>query len=313
MRETLRDRHIAVLYGGLSAEREISLRTGAAIIKALQDAGYRVTPVDVDRTVTERLRAVRPDVAFLALHGRMGEDGAIQGVLEYLAIPYTGSGVLASALALDKLRSKQVFVATGVATPPWQVADRAGALPVPAAYPVVVKPLLEGSSIGMSLVKTAAELPAALAGAFAHDRTALLEEYQAGREITVSVIGNEQARALPAVEIVPDNAFFDFAAKYTKGKTQYMTPARLTADEAAAAAALAVAAYRALGCRGLGRVDIIVRPGNRPTVLEVNTLPGMTETSLLPKAAAAAGLTFTQLLEEVLELARNDNDNGNGA
>ena len=159
----------------------------------------------------------------------------------------------------------------------------------------------------------ATQVPAALVRAFAYDRTALIEEYQAGREITVSVIGNGRPRALPAVELVPANEFFDYEAKYTKGRTQYIVPARLDAAAAELAADTALAAYRALGCRGLGRVDIIMRDGDRPTVLEVNTLPGMTETSLAPKAAAAAGMTFVQLLEEMLAAARNDNDSRNGA
>ncbi len=310
MRAELQGKHLVVLYGGLSAERPVSLRSGAAVAQALTEAGYRVTLLDVDRTIAARLAAAQPDAVFLALHGRMGEDGTIQGLLEYLAIPYSGSGVLASALALDKLRSKQVFTAAGIPTPPWLVAERGGPVPAPASYPVVVKPILEGSSIGMSLVRSAAELPAALERAFACDATLLLEEYQAGREITVSIIGNRRLRALPAVEVVPDSGFFDYEAKYTKGKTQYIVPARLTDDEAAAAAAVAQAAYRALGCRGLARVDVIVRAGNRPTVLEVNTLPGMTATSLVPKAAAAAGITFAQLLEDVLVLALQGDDDG---
>ncbi len=305
----LKQRPVAVLYGGLSAERPVSLRTGAAIIEALRADGYtQVVPIDVDRTVTDKLQAARPAVALLALHGRMGEDGTIQGVLEYLAIPYTGSGVLASALALDKVRSKQVFMAAGVPTPPWQVAERGQPAPAVTAFPVVVKPALEGSSIGMSLVHDAAALPAALERAFACDRVALIEPLVRGREITVSIIGTTRLQVLPAVEIVPGNEFFDYEAKYTKGKTEYLVPARLTDAERQAADAAAVAAYRALGCRGLGRVDIIMQADGSPTVLEVNTLPGMTATSLLPKAAAAAGIGFAALLTTLLELALTGNE-----
>lgn len=301
--DELKTMTIAVLRGGRSAEREISLRTGAAILKALGEAGYRVVDLDVGRDLAEKLIALRPGLAFLALHGRGGEDGTVQGLLEYLGIPYTGSGVLASALALDKVRSKQVFAAAGIPTPRWTVARRGEPAPAPPGYPVVVKPAFEGSSLGMSIVRAPAELPAALELAARYDAEILFEEYVAGREVTVSILGNRELRLLPIVEIVPRNEFFDHEAKYTKGKTEYIVPARLSAAVAAAANEAARATYRALGCRGLGRVDIIIEPSGQPRVLELNTLPGMTETSLLPKAAAAAGLSFPALLTELLGLA----------
>jgi len=296
----LEKKNITVLYGGLSAEREISLKTGKAIISALHDAGYRVTGIDVDRQIVERLHRDRPDVVFIALHGRWGEDGTIQGVLEYLGIPYTGSGVTGSAVALDKLRSKQLFMANGLPTPPFQLLREDDALPVITSWPVIVKPAREGSSIGMSLVREADGLAVALAAAFACDREVLVEEYICGREFTVGVMGNNPLEPLPIVEIMPTNDFFDFTAKYTKGKTEYRVPAQITPAIASEMSRLAVAACRALECYGLARVDVMLDKKEKPYLLEINTIPGMTSLSLLPMAAAAAGLSFVQLLEKAL-------------
>jgi D-alanine-D-alanine ligase len=296
--EELKNKKIAVLRGGLSAERDVSLRTGAAVLKALRESGYTVIDVDAGRDLAERLRHEGADIAFIALHGRFGEGGTVQGLLELLGIPYTGSGVLASALAMDKVTTKQVLIYHGVKTPAFATfrqGDDPGAVDWQ-CWPAIVKPAREGSTIGVGIVQRAEELPAALTAALLHDSTVLIEEFIEGMEVTVGVLDGE---ALPIIQVLPKGGFYDYHAKYTAGQTEYILPAPLPADIYKRLQDAAAAAFRFLGCAGAVRVDFMVR-GNEFFCLEVNTIPGMTETSLLPKAARQAGISFEQLAQRIL-------------
>lgn len=302
MKEKLKQVNVAVLMGGLSAEREVSLKTGAAIAAALQRSGYRVVPLDVTREVARDLRRRRIGAAFIALHGRGGEDGTMQGLLETMGIPYTGSGVLASALAMDKKHSKWVFTRNRLPHAPFTVLDRealaakgwpCGKL----SPPLVVKPTCEGSTIGISIVRRKGDLKKALRSALRYGDEVLVEQFISGRELTVGVLGD---RALEVVEIVAVGGFYDYKAKYRSGTTRYLVPAALEPSARKRLQRLALAAHAALGCRGASRVDFRLRRDGRPFLLEVNTIPGMTETSLLPKAAAAEGMSFEELVEWIL-------------
>jgi D-alanine-D-alanine ligase len=293
-------RRIVVLMGGLSAEREVSLRTGAAVLKALQESGLDAVGLDAGVDLPERLKELGAQVVFLALHGRFGEDGTVQGLLELLQIPYTGSGVLASSVAMNKLVTKQLLLHHGVKTPAgasFRAGDDAAAfVGAQQGYPLVVKPAREGSTIGVSIVHDATGLQAGLDEALRHDTLVLTEEFIAGAEVTVGVLGDQP---LPVIQVVPKGGFYDYRSKYTPGQTEYLLPAPLPATILALLQEQAVAACRALGCRGAARVDFIVR-GDELFCLEVNTIPGMTETSLLPKAAAAAGVGFRELVLRIL-------------
>jgi D-alanine-D-alanine ligase len=301
----MRQKRIGVLCGGLSAEREVSLRTGEAISATLVERGYDAVRVYVDRDLDLALRQSRIDVAFLALHGRYGEDGCVQGLLELLGIPYTGSSVMASALAMNKVKAKELFRLYNLPTPPYHVlssgADNIAELHGSFGYPAVVKPAREGSSVGVALVRNAAELEAACEVAFRFDDEVLVERYVEGREVSVAVLND---RALGAIEIVPTQPFYDYGAKYTAGKSEYHMPARLGPERYRGVLTQAALAHRALGCSGATRVDMIVSDRGNEYVLEVNTIPGMTATSLLPKIASHAGLDFGALLEEMLGAAR---------
>jgi D-alanine-D-alanine ligase len=297
---------VGVLMGGHSAEREVSLRTGAAILAALRRCGHRAVGIDAGRDLPQQLARRKVGVAFIALHGRGGEDGTVQGLLECLGIPYTGSGVLGSALAMDKKQSKWIFRAHGLPTPDFEVlaAGVRGAWPLERLEtPVVVKPVCEGSTVGMSVVRSRGALAKALATAFRYDPEVLVEAFVPGRDLTVGVLGDT---ALPAVEMRPRGGFYSYRAKYTSGATEYLVPAPLTDRQAARTGELALAAHRALGCRGASRVDFRLDERGRPLLLEVNTIPGMTETSLLPKAASAAGIGFDELVGRILAAARLD-------
>jgi D-alanine-D-alanine ligase len=272
-------------------------------------------PIGVPAVATTDLALAgerRPDVVFLALHGRYGEDGTIQGMLELLGIPYTGSGVLASALAMSKVMSKKLFRLEGIPTPDsWVLSDAGEAEDLLSRHaagrerlplPLVVKPNEQGSTIGITVVRDDIELAPAIRTAFHYDSCVLLERFVAGTEITAAVLGNRELEVLPLVEIVPEGGFYDYERKYTAGATDEIVPARIRPEETERARELAIRAHRALGCRGMSRVDMIVAEDGI-WVLEVNTIPGMTPTSLLPRAAAAAGLTFTQLLDRLIALA----------
>lgn len=296
----MQQKKIGVLYGGISAEREISLKTGAAVLKALQELGYQAVGIDVGQDLPAQLKEAGVEVAFIALHGRFGEDGRVQGLLEMLQIPYTGSGVLASSLAIDKVATKQLLIYHELPTPGFEVvksSEQAERLVRDCRHlPLVVKPSREGSTIGISIVKSAEALRHGLDTAAALDSTVLVEEFIDGLELTASVLNGE---ALPIIQIVPKGGFYDFHAKYTAGQTEYLLPAPLNASVYTRIQQVAVEACAALGCRGAARVDFMLRE-KEFYCLEVNTIPGMTETSLLPKAAQAAGIDFGRLVEMIL-------------
>lgn len=299
-RQELKKKKIGVLMGGLSSEREISLRTGKAVLSALQEAGYRAVDVDAGRDLPRRLHEEGIEVAFIALHGRYGEDGTVQGLLEILGIPYTGSGVMASSVAMDKVTTKKLLCYHGLPTPAFRVVRRgenAEEAPAGCGFPLVVKPSREGSTIGVTIARDRKELAEGLGAAHELDEVALVEDYIAGQEVTVGVLDGE---ALPIIQVVPKGGFYDFRAKYTAGQTEYVLPAPLEASLYARIQETALAAYRALGCCGAVRVDFMVR-AEAFFCLEVNTIPGMTETSLLPKAAAHAGIPFAELAQRILE------------
>ncbi len=339
---------VVVLTGGDSAEREICLKSGAKVMAALDLARYDAVAVDLAQITNGRAdqlagalmapteyqpkalpesgaapagpalapasgscleRApLKPDVVFIALHGGAGENGTVQGLLDLFGIPYVGSGVLASAMALDKVIAKKLFEREGIPTPKW-VSLRAGQRPLPSeetlaaiGLPCVVKPASEGSSLGVTIVKQRDQFGPALGLAFQYGKVALVEEFIPGVEITGPVLGNEDPQVLPLVEIVPNAEFYDYHAKYTPGATDEIIPARITEAQAARAKELTLAAHLALGCRGMSRVDMIVGP-DEVYVLELQTIPGLTETSLLPRAAEAAGISFPQLVDRLIELA----------
>lgn len=295
--------------GGRSSEREISLRTGRAVQRALERRGYRAVAIDVGESLLRELRANKIELAFLALHGPGGEDGTIQGFLETIGMPYTGSGVRASAIAMHKVTAKTLLACQGIPVPAGTVI-RAGQAPpatIPPAglrWPLIVKPAAEGSTIGISIVRKPSEWRVAIKRAHRYDREAVVEAYIPGHEVTVSVLrGARGPMALPTIEIVAPGGFYDYAAKYTKGLSRYLCPAPLPDRVNRRVTELAIRAYEILGCDGAARVDFRVTPRGRPYVLEVNTIPGMTETSLLPMAAARAGMDYEMLAEEILKSA----------
>jgi D-alanine-D-alanine ligase len=295
----LAGKKIAVLMGGISAEREISLRSGKMVCAALVRLGLKPWAINVrgwrDLVALERRR---PDVAVLTLHGTGGEDGAVQGALEWMRVPYTGSGVLASALAMDKARSKEIFNFLGLPTPAWVLLNHPREK-VPATFPVpcVVKPNRQGSTVGITIVRRRNQLAPALRLAWKHDTQVLVEKYCPGRELTVGVLADQP---LAVIEIVPKNEFYDYEAKYTPGMSEHIIPARIGAAQTLEVQRLALAAHRALGCRGASRVDFIVSGGGRLNILEVNTLPGLTATSLLPDAARSVGIAFEELVGRMI-------------
>lgn len=309
-RQKLRRRRLAVLYGGWSAERPISLKSGAAVRGALKRLGLPHAGIDVRPDVAQELRRRRVDLAFLAVHGPFGEDGALQGLLDVLGVPYTGSGVRASALAMHKPSAKQIFDSCGLPTPDWFCVRRGEKRATPSLKtPWVVKPASQGSALGVSVVRRASQWGPALRRALALDSEALVERFAPGTEITVAVL---DGRALPVVEIVPKHAFYDFYSKYAKGGSRHLVPARLPAAMLRRASELAVKAFHALGCRHFARVDFMAPRRGAPALLEVNTLPGMTATSLFPDAARAAGLGFDELVLTLLSLALADAESSKG-
>jgi D-alanine-D-alanine ligase len=315
---------VAVLKGGPSLERQVSLRSGARVEDALERLGHEVVGIDVGTDLIRRLRAERPDVVFVALHGRDGEDGTVQELLEILGLPYTGSGVAACARAMDKVLAKHLMIEAGVPTPEFfafnQTAFRelgaAEALPAIEErldFPIVVKPSSQGSALGIKFARTAADVPSALVAAFSYDAKVLLERYVDGRDLAVSILdgGDGQSPlALPVVEAVPTAApggegedFYDFEARYDIGRTEFICPARLPEAVTQRAQELALRTYELLGCHGFGRVDLMLGPDDELSVLEANSIPGLTETSLLPQAAEAAGIGFDDLVARVLASA----------
>lgn len=300
---------VALLAGGASDEREISLASGKGAQEALEAAGFTVQFIDpVNKEDLQALITGDFDVAFLCLHGRYGEDGTIQGMLEILGIPYIGSGVWSSALAIDKAKAKVFYDHFGINTPQSITVTRATELTgkdliAKIGTPVVVKPSTEGSALGVHIVSTPEEVDAAIQEVFAMDSELLVEKYISGTELTVSVIGNSKPEALPVIEIVPSHDFYDFESKYAPGGSLHICPARLSDEDTARVQAVAVKAHKALGCRGVSRTDIIMDENGVCWALETNTVPGMTSTSLFPDAGKVAGYTFPQLCTKLIELA----------
>jgi D-alanine-D-alanine ligase len=303
---------VALLMGGSSLERGVSLRSAARVEDALTALGHEVVPLDVGPELVSQLRGGHPDVAFIALHGPGGEDGTVQELLEILGIPYTGPGVAACALCMDKVAAKHEIRSAGLPTPDWfafnatafrelgaadtleEIEDRLG-------FPLVLKPASQGSSLGVEFASSRDEVPEALVAAFSYDDRVLLERYVKGRELAVSVLGTEP---LPVVEAIPrEEDFFNFEARYEIGRTKYVCPAELSETETAEVRELAVRTYETLGCSGFARVDLMLGEGG-PQVLEVNAIPGLTDTSLFPMAAEAAGIDFGGLVSRIIELAR---------
>jgi D-alanine-D-alanine ligase len=297
--EVFKEKLVGVLMGGLSAEREISLQTGEAVSKALRDRGYETVCLDVDRQICSRLAQAKVEVAFIALHGRWGEDGCIQGLLESLGIPYTGSGVLASGLAMDKVQAKRLFDGAGLPTAAWRfpaTSDTVRDL----GLPLVVKPRAEGSTVGLSVIHDPSELETAIEKA-GGEKEAMAEQYVAGREIAVGVLGHgDAARCLGSVEIKPADGLYDYEAKYHRDDTEYLAPAPVPEAIQRRLAELTLAVHRLLGCGGATRTDFLWDEQDDPKVLELNTIPGMTSHSLLPMIAKLEGLTFEDLVETIL-------------
>lgn len=285
-----KNKKVAVVMGGISHEKEVSVRTGTGVTAALKERGYNAVPLIVADDALQQIGDAKPDVVFIALHGRFGEDGALQGALEMMHIPYTGSDVCASAVAMNKLLTKRIAETVGVRCPRSMSLDEI-------SFPAIVKPNREGSTVGMHIVRNQADLNAALKDATTLDSTVLVEEFVEGTEVTVAVLCGE---SLPVLEIVPKSGFYDYASKYTKGATDYICPARIDAQVAALVQEWSKKVYDVLGCRGVARADFMINQSGMPYFLEINTIPGMTETSLVPKAAAQMGLNYGDVCERVL-------------
>ena len=319
-------KRIGVLMGGLSSERDVSIRSGLAIYQSLQELGYNAVPVDVDRGVVSLLKKEKVKLAFLALHGGAGENGAMQGMLEVLGIPYTGSGVMASALAMDKEMSKKIFSYHGLPVVPFIVVkkkkaakkrstkdvqsdegpDMSGAYSFPALprppfdLPWVVKPVAEGSSIGVNIIKEEGELHPCLEKTFSLGERLIVEQFIQGKELHIGILGE---KILGGVEVRPSLEFYNYEAKYTSGLTDYIMPPEVDEPTFDKVKTMALRAHKTLSCSGASRVDFMVDDNNEPYILEVNTLPGMTATSLLPKIAKSAGFEFNNLIEEIIRIA----------
>jgi D-alanine-D-alanine ligase len=304
---------VAVLKGGRSLERQVSLRSGARVEDALTRLGHEVVAIDGGADLVRQLRDARPDVAFVAMHGRDGEDGTVQELLEILDVPYTGSGVLACVRAADKVLAKHLMIEAAIPTPEFfafnetafrelGAADALAAIEERLEFPIVVKPSSQGSALGIKFARSAADVPAALVAAFSYDSKVLLERHVDGRDLAVSILDGEP---LPVVEAVPQgDEFYDFQARYEIGRTSFVCPAELPVGVTEQARDLALRTYRLLGCHAFARVDLMMDAAGELTVLEANPIPGLTETSLLPQAAEAAGISFDELVGRILELAQ---------
>lgn len=290
---------IGVIYGGKSSERKISLKTGAAIADGLRKGKYNVVLLDsAEKNFIKKLLSAKIDFAFIALHGFGGEDGSMQGLLEIAEIPYSGSGVAASALAMNKIYTKIIFESADIPTPKWSVVSSVYRLSsIVCRLPVVVKPAQQGSAIGVTIVRKKAQLKKAVKNALKYDDEAIVEEYIAGREITVPVLGN---KPMTPIEIIPKNEFYDFYSKYSAGGSRHLIPSRLPKKIIDKSRQLGLSAHQSLGCRAVSRVDMIVDRKNNIYVLEVNTMPGMTSTSLFPDAAKFDGISFGKMLKKII-------------
>lgn len=311
--KNLKDKNIVVLVGGPSQEAEVSRRTGGAICKTLQEAGYKATLLELNgKTLCDDLKGLECEIVFNALHGKYGEDGAVQGMLELLQIPYTGSGIMASAIGMNKKISKDLFVGAGIPTSQSQSFDVKeeskeeilASIKATFSYPFVIKAASQGgSSIGVSIVKEESQLEAALKEILSIDHSCIVERFLAGDEFTVSILNG---KAMPVIMIKPHSGNYDYSSKYTKGATEYLVPAPISEELTKEMQRISVAAYKVLNCSGVARVDVMTDHEGKPHVLEVNTIPGMTETSLVPKSANALGMSFLELCEEILATAGID-------
>lgn len=305
---------VAVLLGGNSSEREVSLRTGKQVAQALIEKGYQVREIDAASKLIDQLQEFHPDVVFIALHGKFGEDGTIQGLLEILGFPYTGSEVLVSALAINKVMTKKILIYEGINTAPFRVFTRkevqnkglaqvANEITAQLTLPVVTKPACQGSTIGVSVARDQRQLEAAIELALQHDDNSFAETFIKGTEVTASVLGTSNPQVLPLIEIVSKTGFYDYIAKYSAGLSHHIIPARVSSTVARKVESLALQTYRVLECRHFARIDFMISEDETPYVLEVNTIPGMTPTSLFPDAARAAGITFPDLVARLVEEA----------
>jgi D-alanine-D-alanine ligase len=299
----LKNKTIGVLMGGLSPEREVSIITGNSVLEALNRKGLTALPIYVDHNIGETLKSNPIDVAFLALHGTFGEDGCIQGLLEYFKIPYTASGVMGSALAYDKLKSKEILKFHGIPTPDYEVSYKYQEISRTLDLPVVVKPTNQGSSLGVTIVKDESQWKPALETAFAYSEEVMVEKFIDGKLLA---IGMNEMTPMPIIHIRPKSGFYDYEAKYTSGKTEYICPADIEEDESNRCRQVAIKVFQVLRGRGFPRVDVILDGRGTPQVLEMNTIPGMTPTSLLPMAAQEMGMEFDDLVVEILKTAQLD-------
>ncbi|OGS35240.1 MAG: hypothetical protein A2474_08175 [Elusimicrobia bacterium RIFOXYC2_FULL_34_12] len=298
-------KRIGVIYGGKSSEREISLKTGTAIAKALKEEYYSVILLDSGKAnFVKKILKSKIDFAFIALHGPGGEDGSMQGFLETLDIPYNGCGVLASAVSMDKIYSKKIFEYENIPTPEWYVISlNTPFLDSRFSFPVIVKPARQGSAIGINIARKKTELKRAIKEALKYDSEVIIEQYIEGKEVTVAILGD---RALTPIEIIPKNEFYDFYSKYSAGGSEHLVPARLSDKISKKAMEIGLRAHKSLGCKAVSRIDMIIDKRNNIYVLEVNTIPGMTNTSLLPDAAKYEGISFGKLLKNIIYYSLNE-------
>ena len=299
----LKNKKIGVLYGGLSSEREISIKSGKAVLSALKRLKLKAVGIDATRDVAEKIKKANIDIAYVILHGPMGEDGTIQGMLEIMGIPYTCSGVFASALSMDKDISKKLFRCNGIPTPDWTVIKQFEPFREIKKYPVVVKPVSQGSALGLTIVKKASQFVVAAKEAFKYDNEIMVENFVSGKEITVAVLNG---KALPVIEIVPKGEFYDFKSKYQKGGSRHIIPARISSRAYSNAQSYAEEIFKIFKCKTLCRVDMMIDKSNKIWVLENNTIPGMTATSLVPDASKAVGYDFNNLVLKIVESALYD-------
>lgn len=303
---------VLVLMGGISTEREISLKSGNAVAKALSEAGYVVETLDINQNNVLEIARIKPDVVYLALHGKGGEDGCVQGMLEWMGIPYTGPGVSASAICMDKALTKKVLVQSGIPTPKSLEYTKEECkntekikkeLIAELGLPMVLKSPCQGSSIGVVIVRNESSVADAIEEVFKYGDIMLAEQFVSGVEISVPVVGNSNPEVFPIIEIVPTSEFYDFESKYTPGMSQHIIPARISEKAVKNVNKYAKLAYEKTGCRGVSRIDFIVDENNNPYVIEINTIPGMTETSLVPDSAKYMGIDFPQLVDKIVKLA----------
>lgn len=303
---------VVIIMGGESSEREVSLRSGQAVFNALKNKGYDVEALDINAESAYNLKQIKPDVAFLALHGKKGEDGTVQGMLEILGIPYTGPGVACSAICMNKVLTKKMFSYENIPTADFAIITKSSLnqydttikeLVEKIGLPMVIKASTQGSSIGTYIVRQESDILPSIQKALAYDQEILIEKFIDGIEITASIIGNEDPVVLPLIEITSENEFYDFESKYTPGMCHHIIPARITAEMEEKIKLISKNVYTSLGCRGFSRIDLIIDKNGNPYVLEVNTIPGMTEMSLVPDAARAVGISFEDLAGKIVELA----------